>query len=250
MASDKELAMQSKSMVVAGLGLGALLVAVGACSQASRSETLPKNGSTTQRDNAPSTDAQVMACTDVTGGQIGGFMSTDAPTMNGSFLPHGSKPPAPPPTTDIAPTCDKPLAMPPVAAGNDFHYHSYTFANDGDAAACVSVTFDLGFIKSGPKGDVLSGVETLAYLDRFDPTDIEKNYLAGYFGLQFGNGMPAPNDADFASAAAGIMASFSFKVPAHGQVRRRGQRQGEPSAGRPPGPNRALVPVRARRHEL
>jgi hypothetical protein len=205
--------MQSKGTVVVKFGLGALLIAFAACGQGS--ETASKNASATQGANGSPDDAEVKACTDVTGSQIGGFMTTDAPTMNGSFLPHGSAPPAPPPTTDVAPTCETPLPMPPVTAGSGFHYQSYTFANDGDAAACVSVEFDLGFLKSGPTREELSGVETLAYLDRFDPTDIEKNYIAGYFGLEFGNGVPAPNNAEFASAAAGIMAPFSFTVPAH-----------------------------------
>ena len=266
--------MQSKRMVVAGFGLGALLVAVGACGQGSRSDTASKNGSTTQGDNASpaaskngsttqgdnaspavlrngtttlgdnasAEDAHVMACTDVTGHQIGVLMSTSSPTMNGSFLPHGSAPPAPPPTTDVAPTCDNPLAMPPVAAGSDFHYQSYTFANDGDATACVSVLFSLGFIMNGPILEELSGVETLAYLDRFDPTDIQKNYIAGYFGLEFGNGMPAPNTADFASGAAGIIAPFSFKVPAHAKFVVVVSGKEKPPQDLPPGQTALLFP--------
>src|SRR4051794_18550571 len=104
--------MQSKGTVVAGVGLGALLIAVGACGQESRSDTASKNGSSTQAGNGSPADTEVMACTDVSGHPIMGFMSIDAPTMNGSFLPHGATPPAPPPITDVAPTCDKPLAMP------------------------------------------------------------------------------------------------------------------------------------------
>ena len=196
-------------------GLGMSLVALGACSQASRSDTPPNNGSSTQGDNGSPADAEVTACTDVTGNQLGGLVTTDLPAMNGNFLPHGSMPPAPPLTTDVAPTCDKPLAMPPVAPGSDFHYQSYTFANDGDGAACVTVEFDLGRIINGPMPDVESGVQTLAYLDDFDAADITKNYIAGYYGLQFGNLVPAPIDASFHSGSAGIRAHFSFHVPAH-----------------------------------
>jgi hypothetical protein len=234
--------MHSKRINVAGMGLGALLVALGACGQASRSDAVSNSGSTTQGDNTSPTDAEVMACTDVTGQQISDFLTTEAPTMNGSFLPHGSTPSAPPPTTDVAPTCDNPLAMPAVAAGNDFHYQSYTFANDGDGAACVSVLFQLGFIRNGPRIEELSGVETLAYLDSFDPTDIQKNYIAGYFGLEFGNGMPAPNTADFAFGAAGIMAPFSFMVPAHRKFVVVASGKEAPPQDVPPGQTALLFP--------
>jgi hypothetical protein len=201
--------------ILAGVGLSALLVGVGACGQGSHSDTASKNRSAAQGEKA-SPDAQVTACTDANGqfSQISGLMTADAPTMNGYFLPHGSAPPDPPPNTDVAPTCDAPLAMPPVAAASEFHYQSYTFANDGDAASCVSVTFNMGFITEGPPIEFVKGVETLAYLDSFDPADLTKNYLASFRGLQFGDGTSAPIDA-CCSTAAGIFANFSFEVPAH-----------------------------------
>jgi hypothetical protein len=206
--------MSSKGILV-GIGLSALLVTLGACGQRSRSAGASKNGSTAQGENAAAGD-EVMACTDATGqfSLIDGLMTADAPTMNGYFLPHGSAPPAPPPNTDVAPTCDAPLAMPPVAPATDFHYQAYTFANDGDAASCVSVTFDMGFITEGPPIEFVKGVETLAYRDSFDPSDLTKNYLASFRGLQYGDGTSAPIDA-CCSTATGIWAKFSFEVPAH-----------------------------------
>jgi hypothetical protein len=207
---------KGKSLATMGKGIGATLLVASfvGCSHSSSDGTASINRSAVE---SAVSSSGTMECTDVAGQPISAFLTNDAPTMNGSFFPHGftPSPSQPVPINDVAPTCDNPLAMPGVAAGGAVHYQSYDFANSGDVAACIAVQFDLGFLRNGPRFDTLSGVETLAYLDSFDPADITKNYLADFFGLDYGDGTPGNSTLDFNSGSAGIMAEFSFKVPAH-----------------------------------
>jgi hypothetical protein len=191
--------MDSKGIIVAGLGLGALLVAVGACSQARRSDSVPNNGSTTQGDNV-AISGGVMGSSDhplqcpasgdsasnLNTGDVAGpaRITGDAPTQVGWFGP-----PFAPAAPDAPPVCDTPNPTPTVVdRDRDIHYNEFFFKNWTNADACISVFsitddhLDSGFLQIG------------AYVGPFDPNDIAANVVAAYSHEP--------------------VAHFSFKVPA------------------------------------
>lgn len=70
----------------------------------------------------------------------------------------------------VASTCDAPKTVPSIEdAETQFAYDAYTFLNDGIANTCITVT-----TTAGGANQIL----TAAYLDRYNPFDIQENYLA------------------------------------------------------------------------
>jgi hypothetical protein len=74
------------------------------------------------------------------------------------------------------------------ATAQNRRYDSYTFTNTNATAACINVTFT----------GTIAGLESVAYLNSFNPADVSQNYI-GDLGVQY---------------TANTTASYSFSVPA------------------------------------
>jgi hypothetical protein len=69
----------------------------------------------------------------------------------------------------VAPTCDAPKPVPNLTdEGLTFKYDAYTFLNTSFSPRCITVT-----TTAGANNQLL----TVAYLDRFNPFDVQENYL-------------------------------------------------------------------------
>ncbi len=70
----------------------------------------------------------------------------------------------------VASTCDAPKPLPNLEdAGIQFTYDAYTFLNTSASPRCVTVTTTAG---------APNQIFTVAYLNRFNPFDVQENYLA------------------------------------------------------------------------
>ena len=70
----------------------------------------------------------------------------------------------------VASTCDAPKTVPSIEDGTEqFTYDAYTFLNNAITSRCVTIT-----TTAGGANQLL----TAAYLDRFNPFNVQENYLA------------------------------------------------------------------------
>ena len=224
--------MGSKRFAVMGLGLGALLVAVGACGQGSRHDGRARANGSSAAVTGDVIPCQVLfpshcpTCSNYCGGNGTGapmecFASGDAEPLNdvrggpswilsNNFLyPFDPRqdgwfgPPFAPTTPPGTPTCDTPNPVPSVidrglTQSGEIESAPFRFRNWTDEDACISVYATKGTTPVLP--DVNSGtLQIAAYVGPFDPNDIQQNVVAA----------SAP-----VSDAGGAM-HIAFKVPAN-----------------------------------